>query len=74
MSVSNVTAVACMDGKYYRWGKDANTRAFGGYIPGILTYDEPFEMDLNNLNFYTVVGQDIIFLDERNQMFILLQY
>lgn len=73
MSVSNVTAVVCMDGKYYRWGKEPNTRAFGGYILGVLTYDEPFEMDLKNLNFYTVVGQDIIYLDEKNQMFILLQ-
>lgn len=74
MSVSSKTAVVCIDDKYYRWGKDANTRAFGGYIPGILTYDEPFEMDIKNLNFYTVVGQDIIYLDEQNQMFILLQY
>lgn len=74
MSVSNVTAVVCIDDKYYRWGKDANIGAFGGYIPGILTYDEPVEMDIKNLNFYTVVGQDIIYLDEQNQMFILLQY
>lgn len=74
MSVSSKTAVVCIDGKYYRWGKEPNTRAFGGYIPGILTYDEPFEMDLKNLNFYTVVGQDIIYLDEQNQMFILLQH
>ena len=75
MSASSKTAVVCIDGdKYYRWGKEANTAAFGAYIPGILTYEEPVEMDLKNLNYYAVIGQDIIYLDDQNHMFVLLQH
>lgn len=74
LAVSNDTAIVCIDGEeLYRWGTKGSLNAFGTCCPGIRTYTEPVKVQIPKPEYCTLVGDDLIYTDNQNNMFILFQ-
>ena len=72
--VSSMAAVVCIDGdKLYRWGKKAPKILFGMYPAHIETYETPIKINIDMPRYYTLVGSDVIYVDDQNKMFVMLQ-
>lgn len=74
LSVSGRAAVVCIDGdKLYRWGRKAPKVLFGAYPAHIETYETPVKINIDTPQYYTLVGHDMIYVDDQNNMFAMIQ-
>lgn len=76
ISVNGYGAVVCTDKQeFYRWGEKENhvNRYWWGsvHVPGILTYAEPLKIDLEDAKYYAVIGYSVVYINGRNEMFVL---
>lgn len=73
ISVNASAAVVCTDKReFYRWGRERNPQYWYGEVLSMSVYEEPVKIDLEDVKYYMVVGEGIIYIDERNEMFILV--
>lgn len=73
IAVNNVVAVVRTDKQeYYRWGKERNPYYWYATVPAMNVYDEPVKINLRDAKYYMVIGENIVYIDEQNKMFILV--
>lgn len=74
LAVSSSAAVVCIDGdKLYRWGRKSPKILFGAYPAHIETYETPVRINIDIPQYYTLVGHDMIYVDDQNKMFAMIQ-
>lgn len=78
LSVSGETAVVYVDnGKSYRWGRKPrafiSTKWLSMYTLCDKVYEQPVEVDLKEAEYYMLIGPDIVYVDNHNRMYVLLQ-
>ena len=76
ISVNGHGVVVCTDKQeFYRWGEKENhvNRYWWGsvYVPSILIYEEPLKIDLEDAKYYAVIGYSVVYINGRNEMFVL---
>ncbi|MCH5264070.1 MAG: hypothetical protein J1F42_14270 [Lachnospiraceae bacterium] len=74
LAVSSSAAVVCIDGdKLYRWGRKSPKVLFGTYPGYEETYETPVKINIDTPQYYTLVGHDMIYVDNQNNMFAIIQ-
>lgn len=78
LAVSSQTAVVCLgEEKFYRWGRMPRRYSMGklGYSESLndKVYEQPVEVDMKGAWYYMLIGKDIVYIDEQNRMFALIQ-
>lgn len=73
ISANGWIAVACTDKQeFYRWGKEKNPQYWYVAVPSMRVYAEPVKIDLADAKYYMVIGECIVYIDERNEVFVLI--
>lgn len=71
VSFNGKVGVVCTDKQeFYRWGWREPTRYANVIVPAVTVYDEPVKINLVDAKYCMVIGENIIYLDERNEMFV----
>lgn len=73
ISVNKAVAVVRTDKQdFYQWGKKENPQYWYMEIPAESVHAEPVKIDLADAKYYMIIGENIVYIDERNEVFILL--
>lgn len=73
ISANGWIAVVCTDKQeFYRWGKEKNPQYRYVAVPSMRVYTEPVKIDLPDAKYYMVIGECIVYIDERNEVFVLI--
>lgn len=70
MAINSGMAVVCTDRQeFYRWGrKRVSYRHIA--VPSINVYENPVKIDLEGVKYYMIIGDGIVYLDEKNELFV----
>lgn len=73
ISVNKAVAVVRTDKQeFYQWGRKENPQYWYMVIPAESVYAEPVKIDLADVKYYMIIGKNIVYIDERNEIFVLL--
>lgn len=74
LSASGKAAIVCIDGKsLYRWGRKGKRGWFGVHGGNEEVYETPIKIDIDMPRYYDLIGKDIIYIDDQNNMFVIIQ-